>query len=373
MVRKLLWACLGLALAAALGAGLWAIKLGQFQAMAQAEANQQFPPTVVNVAEVRQERWQPKVEAVGSVSAVQGALLRTEAEGQVERIAFEAGAWVQAGDELLRLDRDVELAQLQEAQAAAELARLSLKRARELRQSSSVSQGDLDAALANVRQTRAQVALIQALIDKKTLRAPFAGRLGIRRISVGQFLDKGSPVVSLQALDPVYVDFSLPQQRLSELARGLAVEVSSDAYPEQLFSGVISAFNPDVDAATRTVRVQATLANPDGRLRPGMFVSVAMVLERSSQVLLIPATAVQHGPYGDVVFLVEEGEQGLVLRQQLVRLGARRGDFVVVVEGLSQGQQLVSTGVFKLRGGMPVVIDNSLAPDFQLQPSPGNS
>jgi membrane fusion protein (multidrug efflux system) len=211
------------------------------------------------------------------------------------------------------------------------------------------------------------------------MRAPFAGRLGIRRISVGQYLTKGSPVVSLQALDPVYVEFSLPQQRLGVVAEGLDVLVTSDAYPEQEFKGKVTAVNPDVDASTRNVRLQATLTNADSRLRPGMFVSVELVLAQSEKLLLMPATAVNHAPYGDSVFVVAEGEAGpdgkkqLVVNQQPVRLGARFGDFVVAAEGLKAGDKVVSSGVFKLRPGMPVVIDNALAPDAQLAPKPRNT
>jgi membrane fusion protein (multidrug efflux system) len=237
----------------------------------------------------------------------------------------------------------------------------------------------LDSADSNLKQADAQVDNLRAVIAKKTVRAPFAGKLGIRRISVGQFLEKGSPVVSLHSLDPVFVEFSLPQQRLGELAEGLTVMVSSDAYTGQQFQGKITAINPEIDSATRNVRVQATLANADGRLRPGMFVSVDVVLARSEKVLLIPATAVVHGPFGDSVFTVEEGKseangvKPLVAQQRVVRLGLRQGDFVVVTEGVKAGERIISTGVFKLRPGMPVLVDNTLAPHFALTPKPRNN
>ncbi|PSJ47669.1 efflux transporter periplasmic adaptor subunit [Zobellella endophytica] len=378
-MNKLLWAGLGILLALPVVGGLVLIKALQFGAMGAAAAQMQVPPEPVNTAQVREQEWQFRVAAVGSVVAVQGAVLRTEAEGQVREIRFEAGAMVKAGDELVLLDAEVERAQRREAESAAALARLSYRRARELARSRNISRGELDAAAANLQQANARLALSEALIDRKTLRAPFDGRLGIRRISIGQFLDKGSPVVSLQSLDPVYVEFSLPQQRLSVLATALPVLVSSDAYPGRSFAGRVSAFNPDVDAQTRSVRVQATLANPGGQLRPGMFVSVEMVLERTERVLLIPATAVQYGPYGEAVFVLEEeageedDEPSLRVRQQPVRLGEHRGDFVVVTEGLAAGERVVSTGVFKLRTGMAVVVDNRLAPEFRLDPDPGNS
>jgi membrane fusion protein (multidrug efflux system) len=347
--------------------------------MGEAAARQIVPPQPVNVATAREEQWQPRVSAVGSVTAVQGTVVSTEIEGIVREIKFQAGALVNKGDELVQLDIEIQQAQLRAAEAAAEWARVSFKRAKELISSKAVSQADLDSADSNLKQTDAQVDNLRAVIAKKTVRAPFAGKLGIRRISVGQFLDKGSPVVSLQSLDPVFVEFSVPQQRLGELAEGLSVLVSSDAYPGQQFEGKITAVNPDIDSATRNVRLQATLANADGRLRPGMFVSVDVILARSEKVLFIPATAVAHGPFGDCVFTIEEGKAGvdgakpLVVQQRLVRLGARQGDFVVATEGVKAGERIVSTGVFKLRPGMPVVIDNTLAPHFALAPIPRNN
>ncbi len=230
-----------------------------------------------------------------------------------------------------------------------------------------------------MKQTKAQVDNIRAVIAKKVIRAPFAGKLGIRRISIGQYLEKGSPVVSLHSLDPVYVDFSLPQQRLADIHEGLSVAISSDAYPGRPFEGKITAVDPNVDPATRNVRVQATLANPEGRLRPGMFVSVEVVLARSDEVLVIPASAVLHAPYGDSIYVIDESEAGgsdakpLVVRQQVVRLGARQGDFVVATDGVKAGDRVVATGAFKLRPGMPVVIDNKLAPEFQRAPKPDNT
>lgn len=375
-MKKLLWVGVGLLLALPIVGTLVLIKALQFGAMGAAAAQMQMPPEPVNAELVREAEWHPELQAVGSVVAVQGTVIRTEAEGLVREIRFEAGAPVKAGDELVRLDSDIERAQLREAEAAAALARQSFRRARELARSRNISQSELDAAASAVQQAAARADMIRALIAKKTLIAPFDGRLGIRRVSVGQFLDKGSPVVSLHSLDPVYVEFSLPQPQLAELADGLPVRVWSDAYPERPFEGRVTAFNPDLDPQTRSVRVQATLANPEGRLRPGMFVSVLLLPGRTERVLLIPITAVQHGPYGDAVFVIEpdgQGENTLRVQQRLVRLGARRGDFVAVSEGLAVGEQVVSTGVFKLRSGMAVVVDNRLAPEFRLDPDPGNS
>lgn len=356
------------------------IKVLQIQSLIAAAAQQEMPPQPVTVAEVREDQWNPRVPAVGSVVAVQGITVSTEAEGVVREIAFEAGSIVKKGEVLVQLDIDIEQAQLRAAEAAAELARVSFKRAKELLATRTISQAELDSADANVKQADAQLDNIRATIEKKTVRAPFDGRLGIRRISIGQFLNKGSPVVSLQSLDPVYVEFSLPQQRLGDLAEGLKVAVSTDAYQGEHFEGTITAINPDVDPVTRNVRVQATLSNADGRLRPGMFVSLDMILARSETVLFIPTTAVLHAPYGDSVYVVDEseeagpdGKKSLVVRSQLVRLGARHGDFVVVTEGVKVGDKVVSTAPFKLRPGMPVVIDNSLVPEFALNPKVKNT
>ena len=354
MPKKLLWVLAGVAAAVVVAAGLVGIKLSQFDAMQEVAAQLVIPPT-------------------GSVEAVQGTVINTEVQGIVRDIHFTAGAEVKAGDVLVQLDDELEQASLREAEATLDAARTTLARARELSKTRNISQLELDSAETGMRQAQAQLDYTRAVIAKKTLRAPFDGTLGIRRVSVGQFLEQGTPVVSLQSLSPVYVEFSLPQRRLAEVAQGLRVEVSADAYPQQRFAGEVIAFNPDIDPNTRNVRVQALLDNPDAHLRPGMFVTVDLILAHTRQVLFIPATAVQHGPYGDAVYVIEDGDGALMLRQQLVRLGERQGDFVMVNEGLQAGERIVSTGGFKLAPGMAVVIDNTLAPDFKLNPDPDNS
>lgn len=355
------------------------IKGLQFKTMFAQGANFVPPPETVTTTEAKQDTWQPTLTAVGSVAAVQGVVLGAEMSGAVKNIAFESGATVRAGDLLVELDSSVEQAQLRSAMASADLARLNLERARELREKKMMSQADLDSAEAQAKQANAQIDNTRAVIAKKAIRAPFAGRTGIRQVNLGQFLDNGAAIVTLQSLDPVYVDFSLPQQDLAQLGVGMAVRVTTDAFPSQNFEGKLTAINPEVDAVTRNVRLQATLANPAGKLRPGMYVNVAAVLPQMERVLMIPATAVLYAPYGDSVFVVEDkkdektGATGKVLNQKFVRLGKTRGDFVVVTSGLEAGQTIVTTGVFKLRNGMSVVVDNKLAPSLQLAPKPANS
>ena len=355
------------------------IKGLQFKTMFAQGANFVPPPETVTTAQVKQDVWQPTLSAVGSVAAVQGVMLRAELTGTVKNIAFDSGASVRAGDLLVELDSSVEQAQLRAAVASADLARLNLERARDLRGRSMVSQADLDSADAQAKQANAQIDNIRALIAKKSIRAPFAGRTGIRQVNLGQWLENGAAVVTLQALDPVYVDFALPQQELAQLSAGMAVRVTTDAFPGQTFDGKLTAINPEIDAATRNVSVQATLANSAGKLRPGMYANVAVVLPETERVLMIPATAVLYAPYGDSVFVVEDqkdektGAARKALNQKFVRLGKTRGDFVAVASGLDAGQTIVTTGVFKLRNGASVVVDNTLAPSFQLAPKPANS
>jgi membrane fusion protein (multidrug efflux system) len=378
-LKRILWTLAGIVIVAPMVASLAGVKIVQFRKMDEVATSMVPPPQPVNSTEVRQETWQPRISAVGSVTAIQGIVVRSEVEGIVKQIRFEPGATVAAGDELIVLDAEVELAELRAAEATAELAQVTYTRMKELIESRSISPSEFDTADANLERATAQVDNLRAMIDKKTIRAPFAGKLGIREISEGQYLSRGSPIVSLQSLDPIHVDFSLPQQRLGELREGLTVQVTSDAHVDAPFEGTITAINPNIDPATRNVRIQATLDNADGRLRPGMFVAVDLILARSEQVIFIPETAVLHAPFGDSVFVIEADptaagpQKPLVVRQRFVKLGARQGDFVAVTSGVDVGEQIVTTGVFKLRPGMVVVIDNSLAPKFQLEPKPNNT
>ena len=373
MLKKLVLTLIGLAILIGVPT---LIKLKQFETMGAAQM--EMPPETVTSDKVRKDRWPNSVSATGSLVAVQGVTVSTELGGKVEEITFESGDRVKAGDLLVRIDVSAEVAQLRSAEAAAKLARINLDRSRDLRANKTVSQADLDTAEANFKQANAQVDNVRAAIGKKTLRAPFAGQLGIRQVNLGQIIDQGSPVVTLQTIDPIYVDFSLPQRQFSILSPGTEVRVTTDAAPDQVFTGKIIAVNPEVDEMTRSVRARATLSNTEELLRPGMFANVEVVLSDEDEVLAIPATAVLYAPYGDTVFVIDEvedessGEKQQVLRQQIVRLGDTRGDFVAVETGLKERESVVTSGVFKLRPKMSVVVDNSLALDAKMAPTPAN-
>jgi membrane fusion protein (multidrug efflux system) len=334
------------------------------------------PPDAVTTATAVTQHWEALITAVGSLSAVQGVTVSAELTGKVVQIAFAAGSTVRAGDLLVKQDTSSEEAQLRSAEAAAALARLNIERLGKLLGERTISQSQYDTAEAAYKQAVAQADAIRAAIGKKTIRAPFSGRLGIRQVNLGQVINEGQPIVSLQTLDPIFVDFSLPQQNLPQLKTGLAVRVTTDALPGETIQGRITAINPQVDAATRTLRVQATVANPDERLRPGMYVNVSIVMPATRQVLAIPATSVLYAPYSDSVFVVEArpdpagGPPAETVRQQFVKLGERQGDFVAVLSGLSEGDTVVSTGVFKLRNGQTVTARNALSPEFKLHPKP---
>ncbi|HZN54289.1 MAG TPA: efflux RND transporter periplasmic adaptor subunit [Candidatus Polarisedimenticolaceae bacterium] len=376
MKRKILIAVSGLLGVVLVLAGVKAL---QIRALIKAGAEMSIPPETISAAEVRQETWESLLPAVGSVTAVQGVELRAELAGTVRRINFESGGTAAAGQVLVQLDTSMEEAQLRATKAQAELARQNLARAVDLRAQGVIAQSDFDTAQAAANQTTGQVDTIQATIAKKTIRAPFAGRLGIRSVNLGQFVHDGDPIVSLHSLDPVFVDFTLPEQQLGQVQRAMAVRVTTDATPGRTFNGKVTALNPEVDPSTRNVKVQATVANAGGELRPGMFARVVLVLPETQAVLVVPSTAVLHAPYGDSVFVVsdvKDEKSGKTVKQvqmTTVRLGETRGDFVNVTNGLKAGQTIASSGVFKLRNGSPVAIDNSLAPDAQSAPRPPNS
>ena len=351
-----------------------AIKFLQIQKMTEAGKHRGRPPAIVTTAEVREETWQTRLTAVGSLSAVQGVLVSAELPGKVVEISFKPGTAVQKGDLLLRLDTETEQARLNSAKTAASLAKINRDRAQVLVTKKSMSHSSFDTAEARYNQALAKLNELQAIIAKKTIRAPFTGRLGIRLVNLGQILDQGDGIVDLQALDPIFVNFSLPQQDLSRLTEGLIVQVTTDVLPGEALQGRITAINPAVDPETRTIRVQATVANPREKLRPGMFVKVAVLLPEQDTLLVIPATSILYAPYGDSVFVVDSRvddktkKPGMILRQQVVRTGRKRGDFVAITSGLKQGESVVTTGVFKYRNGQQAIVDNTLSPRFQHEP-----
>ena len=338
-----------------------------------------MPPAIVNTARVRAESWQTSLATVGSLAAVQGVTVAAELPGKVVEIAFSSGTTVQEGDILVRLDTVSEQAQLRAAETAVVLAKINRDRARELVARKSMPRSGLDTTEAEYKQAVARMDEIRAVIEKKTIRAPFTGRLGIRQVNLGQILRAGDGLVVLQALDPVFVDFFLPQQDIARLEQGLTVQVTTDVLPGAVLEGTVTAINPGVDPLTRTIQVQATVANSGKRLRPGMFVKVSVLLpEEEDRVLVIPATAVLYAPYGDSVFVVDQqkdqqtGKPGFVLRKQVVRIGATRGDFVTVTAGLKEGETVVTTGVFKYRNGQQALVNNALAPEFRQRPQLDN-
>ncbi len=355
------------------------VKGTQFAAMGAAQAAMTMPPDVVTAAAVHEDTWEDSLAATGSLVAVQGVTVSAEVPGKITRISFEPGATVAAGDLLVQLDTSTEEAQLAAADASLALAEVNLKRQRDLRVQNTNAPSDLDAAEAQSKQAAAASAAIRAVIAKKSIRAPFAGRLGLRYVNLGQNLNAGDAISSLQTLDPIYVNFSVPQQNLPLLKAGGSVRLTCDVAPGEKFDGRINAISPEIDQATRSVRVQATLANAAEKLRPGVFASVEIVLPSVQRVLAIPATAVLYSPSGDSVFVIEEkkdaktGQAAKTLRQQFVQLGGTRGDFVNVTSGLKAGEQIVTSGVFKLRNGGAVTVDNTYAPDAKQSPKPNNS
>jgi len=354
--------------------GIKALQIGKMMS-----SPKMLPVTTVTSAPVKEEDWAPRLSAVGSVSAAQGAVVSTELGGTIGEIRFENGAQAKKGDVLVRLDVSQEKALLRSAEAEAELARTDLERARDLVSKKVISKAEIDAAESKFNRLNAIVDQMHSNIAKKTIVAPFDGELGIRQVNVGQMINAGQQVVALTSLDRVYVDFALPEQNVSKLTKDLEVSVRADALPGREFKGKLTAINSMVDPITRNVPLQATLENPDHALRPGMFAKVDVMLPETKKTIVIPGSAVSYAPYGDSVFVIEKqkepksGGESLVLRQQFVRIGEVRGDFVAVKQGLKPGQEVVGTGVFKLRNGMAVTINNDLAPKPELNPAPADT
>jgi membrane fusion protein (multidrug efflux system) len=374
MKKKILFAIIGVVVLAVILGGIKGLQINRMIAQ-----QRQAMTETVTTAVAHTEAWESLLTSVASLVAVQGVMVSAEMAGKVVHIAFEPGTMVKAGDLLVQQDTVAENAQLRSAEATVALTKLSLERSRKLLSQKTSSQAEYDNADAQYKQAVAQADNIRAVIAKKTIRAPFAGVLGIRLVNLGQILSAGDAIVSLQALDPIFVNFSLPQQQLSQIQPGLTVRVKTDALPGETIEGKITAINPQVESSTRNIMVQATVANTQHRLRPGMFVNATVLLPEQDTVLVIPGTAVLSAPYSDSVFIVENDAKdkssapAKIVRQQFVRLGERRGDFIAVINGVKQGEIVVSTGVFKLRNGQAVAVDNTLAPEFKIAPTPKDS
>jgi len=333
------------------------------------------PPQTVSAITAHSSSWQPTIEAVGSLRAVRGADLSIEVAGVVDSISFNSGDDVKEGAVLLKLRSDDDAAKLASLQATAELSQLILDRDLKQWKIQAVSQATIDTDRANLKNAQAQVAQQQAILDKKTLRAPFAGHLGIRAIDLGQYLGPGTTIVTLQALDPIYLDFFVPQQAIDQVRLGQSVTVRIDAFKEQTFAGEISAVNPKIDANTRNVQVRAALENPDRRLLPGMYATVAINTGAPANYITLPQTAITYNPYGNTVYVVDSkpaeagGKPQQVARQTFVTTGPTRGDQVAILKGVNEGEMIVTTGQIKLHNGSPVLIDNSIAPSADAAPT----
>jgi membrane fusion protein (multidrug efflux system) len=370
MVKKILLALIGIIVVVGGLAGIKTLQIVRMTEAAEQQGGQ--GPTAVTAFEVERRSWEKRIAAVGSLEAVQGVMVSTELPGKVAEIAFEPGTQTRKGQLLIRQDTSTERARLPGAEAEAVRARLHYERMKSLLEQNVISQAEYDDADAAYRQARSRVADINSMIDKKTIRAPFAGYLGVRLVNLGESLGEAQPVVSLQTLDPVFVNFSLPQQKISSIGVGDEVRIKTDGEEGQSLTGRITAINPDVNPVTRNISVQATVSNPEKVVRPGMYARVEVVLPQKKEVRVIPASAVLYAPYGNSVFIIDEREEGdgQVARQQFVRLGEARGDLVSVLDGVEAGASVVSTGVFKLRNGQPVRVDNELSPEFKENPTP---
>lgn len=337
----------------------------------------QMPPESVTTVVAKPEEWSSTIAAIGSVTAVQGVVVSADLPGVVEKISFDSGKMVRAGEVLVQLDVRQEQAQLASAEAGLKLSRVNLERMQNLNQQGIAARADWDRLDAETKQAEAKIAEIKATIARKTIRAPFSGLLGIRQVNLGQYLAAGAPIVPLQSLDPIYVNFNVPQQQVGALKAGDEVRVSTEANGS--FKGKITAINSVIDEATRNIQVQATLSNPQGRLRPGMFVNTSTGVGASTKVIPLPASSINYAPYGDSVYVVEDmkdpktGKTYKGVRQQFVKLGPGKGDQVAVLSGVKPGEEIVTSGVFKLRPNAAVQVNNKTVPSNNPAPKPEDS
>jgi membrane fusion protein, multidrug efflux system len=355
--------------------GLGFVKFKQIQVAAQSFAKFQPPPTAVTTIAARQENSPATLNAIGTVVAVQGVTVSADLPGIVDRIVFDSGKSVHEGDVLVELDTKQERAQLAAAQAQSDLARINFQRLQGLVKDGVIPQADYDRAESEQRATEAKVKEIQATIARKIIRAPFSGTLGIRQVNLGQYLSAGNAVVPLQSVHPIYVNFGVPQEEARQVAVGRTVRVTADDLPGRNFEGRVTAIDSVLDERTRNVQVQATVTNGDGKLHPGMFVKAQLVLGAARPTVTLPASAISYAPYGDSVFIVtdmqdQSGRPYRGVRQQFVKVDGSRGDQVAVVSGVKAGDEVVSSGVFKLRNSAAVQVNNKVQPDNNPAPKP---
>ena len=372
MFKKFLIAFAGFAVVVA---ALGAVKASQIKQMSS--VSHAVPPTAVTSIEAKSMAWQSVISAIGTLAPVQGVMVAADADGVVSKIFVENGAALKAGDPMIELDTSVETAQLASAESRAALARLQSDRAKDLVSKNTISQAELDVANAQLIQAGADVAGLKATIERKRVRAPFDGRVGIRLVNIGQFVSRGKALVPLQKLDPIYVNFSIPQRQLGSLTVGQKISVTVDTFSTP-FAGKIAAINSEVDSVTRNIWVQALLPNAQEQLRSGMFVQVEVELPAAEPRVVLPATAIAYAPYGNSVFIIEkmkdkDGAEYLGVRQQPVKIGATRGDLVAIEGGVKPGEQVVTSGVFKLRNGAPVAVNNTAQPTANPAPKPANT
>lgn len=377
MKKRMFFTILGLAI---VFGGVFGYNWFVSRMITQAIENRPAPVQTVSATVARKDVWQPTLSAVGSLRAVQGVDLTAEITGQVTEVAVADGARVEVGQVLVRLDADGLRAELRGARAEASLAEIELQRQRRLRQQNAVSQAAVDTAESQLEQARARVDQVQAQLDKKTITAPFAGRLGIVRVDQGQFLNVGQVIATLQNVTPINVDFTLPQEQLPRIETGQALVAHVDAYDDRSFDGQIAAISPRVNASTRSADIRGRIANEDGVLQPGMFVDIEVQLPQQENVITLPRTAITYNPYGDSVFVIneqeEEGEDGepvLTVQRVFVRTGENRGGEVQIRDGIEAGTRVVTSGQLKLRNGTRVRVDNSVTPPSDATPELGNS
>jgi len=365
------------AMAAILG-GLGFVKFRQVEAGIAQSASFQMPPTAVTTVVAQRETWPSTLTVIGTAAAIEGVTVSADLPGTIDKIHFESGQWVHEGDILVELDTRQERAQLANLEAQRDLAGINYGRAQELVKAGVIPHSEYDNANAQQKATVAQVGDIKAAIARKTIHAPFTGLLGIRQVSLGQYLAAGQAIVSLQSVDPIYVNFGVPQQQTAQMRPGRTLRATNGDLPGMAFTGKITALDSVVNEQTRNIQVQATLANKGNKLRPGMFVQVELPVGESRQVVPLPASAINYAPYGDSVFIVAQmkdakGKSYRGVRQQVVKVEGSRGDQVGITSGINPGDEVVSSGVFRLRNGAPVQVNNTVKPDNNPSPKPEES